>query len=222
MKSKVCENKKKTTKWQRFATNLKISRIFLALVCLALLKLTVIGVMGVESLTQSVPEQVVQTVAEVLPDPEPKVAMAAENKDAKKEEAPKKAPAEDVAPPPDWKALKKKEEQLAAKERNLLELEAGIKSQLAELEKLRGEIKKMLDEAQGTKDKKVLQLINMLASTKAKKAAEILENMDEDLAVKVLSGMNGRKAGEILSYVGAKKAAKLSEALTTIQLPFEN
>lgn len=209
------------TKWQRFAVNLRLSKILLSLVFLALLKLTVFGLMGVDSLTAKVADAVLAT-------PAPVQALAAEDtgkseetsgQTAEKEDAAKNSSDEGVT---DWTALKKKEEQLADKERQLRELEAGIKSQMAELKQMRDQIKQMLDEAKNIKDKKVRQLVDMISNTKAKKAAQILENMDEDLAVKVLSGMRGRQAGEILSFVETKKAARLSERLTNLQVPFES
>jgi len=124
--------------------------------------------------------------------------------------------------PAEWKALKKKEEELAIKERTLKEMEANIKAEAEKVQKLHAEIKSMLDEAKQIKDQRVKKLVDMLSNTKAKKAAEILQDMDDDLAVKVLSGMRGRQAGEILSFVESKKAAKLSEALTKLQIPFAN
>ncbi len=147
------------------------------------------------------------------------------NRAAKAEAAKDQAAAErrtEADMPSEWKALKKKEEDLAIKERTLKEMEASIKAEAAKVQKLHDEIKSMLDEAKQTKDQRVKQLVDMLSNTKAKKAAEILQSMDEDLAVKVLSGMRGRQAGEILSFVESKKAAKLSEALTKLQIPFEN
>jgi flagellar motility protein MotE (MotC chaperone) len=52
-------------------------------------------------------------------------------------------------------------------------------------------------------------------------AAQLLSTLDEKIAVKILAGMRGRQAGEILSFVPAEKAAKLSEALTKLQVPFQ-
>ena len=124
--------------------------------------------------------------------------------------------------PAEWKALKRKEEELAIKERTLTEMEASIRAEAVKVEKLHAEIKQMLDDAKGIKDKRIKQLVDMISNTKAKKAAEILQSMDIDLAVKVLSGMRGRQAGEILSFVEAKKAAQLSEKLTQLQIPFAN
>jgi len=220
-------------KWQRFGSNLKISRVLVSLVFLALLKLVVFGMMSVDSVTLKVVET-------VMPEALPSVAMAQEDpkksqtpiadaadSDAnrtEKSEAEADSKAEEVRTekdlPEEWKALKRKEEELAIKERTLQELEANIKAEAAKVEKMHAEIRQMLDDAKVVKDKRVKQLVDMISNTKAKKAAEILQTMETDLAVKVLSGMRGRQAGEILSFVEAKKAAELSEKLTELQVPF--
>ncbi len=233
MKKQATGNKKKTTKWQRFGTNVKISRILLSLVFLALLKLAVFGMLSVDSVTLEVAQSVLPDSAIELASPAEALAQddkSAEKNEPKKEEtAQKSAASKDSAQKPgtedlpdDWKALKKLQEQVAIERRNNEELKAFIEAETKRLTKLRDEIKKMLVEAKSTKDKKVKQLIDMLSSTKAKQAAKILESMDQDLAVKVLSGMRGRTAGEILTFVEAKRAAKFSEALTKLQVPFQD
>jgi len=45
--------------------------------------------------------------------------------------------------------------------------------------------------------------------------------MDQELAVKILTGMKPKVAGEIMTYVKTDKAAKLTEAMTKIQAPVQ-
>ena len=73
MTKKAPAKRKKTTKWQRFGTNLKISRVLASLVFLAVLKLIVFGLVSVDSLTLKVFET-------VLPDAVPGIAVAADAK----------------------------------------------------------------------------------------------------------------------------------------------
>jgi flagellar motility protein MotE (MotC chaperone) len=87
---------------------------------------------------------------------------------------------------------------------------------------MKAEIQKMLKEAQGVKDKKIKHLVSVYANMKAEQAASVIENLDQDLAVKILSGMRGRQAGEILNNVSPEQAAKLSEELTRLHVPFED
>ncbi|MFW5837987.1 MAG: MotE family protein, partial [Desulfovibrionaceae bacterium] len=122
----------------------------------------------------------------------------------------------------DWQALKDRKEELDRRERSLEALEKELDQKLEKLTELQADIQKMLKQANTVKDKKIKHLVEVYANMKAKQAADVIETMDQDLAVKILSGMRGRQAGEILTYVSAKKAAKLSEELTKLQVPFED
>jgi flagellar motility protein MotE (MotC chaperone) len=136
------------------------------------------------------------------------------------EPAPAASQTEPAGPPADWKALKRKEEELARKEQSLQVMEKDLEERLARLIKLEGQIKAMLEEAKGMKDEKFRHLVDVYANMKAQQAAQALESLDEDTAVKILAGMRGRQAGEILNYVSSKKAAVFSQALTQMQVPF--
>ncbi|MBT8764161.1 hypothetical protein KFV02_09475 [Desulfohalobiaceae bacterium Ax17] len=148
-----------------------------------------------------------------------KPAIAASKpKEQKKSAPPKKTQPVNLSA--ELKRLKAKEKELAQKEQGLKLLEKELNAKLKQLQKVEARLKKMLEEANVLKDKKIKHLVDMYANMKPKQAAQVLSTVDEDLAVKILSGMRGRKAGEILSYVEAKKAAKLSEKLTQLHAPF--
>ncbi|MGX9366665.1 MotE family protein [Desulfoplanes sp. PS50] len=119
-----------------------------------------------------------------------------------------------------WAEIRTKKQELARKEEELRQLEKILDAKLAESKQIQDNIRKMLDEADTLKDKKIKHLIDVYSNMKAKQAALVLETLEEDIAVKILSGMRGRKAGEILSYVTPKKAALLSERLTDLRIPF--
>jgi flagellar motility protein MotE (MotC chaperone) len=121
---------------------------------------------------------------------------------------------------PKWSELKEKQQALNRREEELRRLEKTLDAKLREVKELQENIRKMLDEANVLKDKKIKHLIDVYSNMKAKQAALVLESLEEDIAVKILSGMRGRKAGEILSYVTPKKAALLSERLTDLRIPF--
>lgn len=203
---------------------------------LALLKLVVLGALGLDSVTSRVVQAVVpgDVVGEALAADEGKPAEEAQLPEDKAEAengdeaaGEESQEAEDGPPPEgvdpvDWKALKKKERELADKERRLQALEASLDNKLAELNALEKNIKKMLDEATLVKNKKVKHLVDVYSNMKAKQAAAVLSTLEEPLAVKILSGMRGRQAGEILTFVEAARAARLSEALTRLQIPLED
>jgi len=118
-------------------------------------------------------------------------------------------------------ALNRKQDDLNRREQELKSLEQQVDAKLAQMQDLEARIKTMLKDAQGMKDEKLRHLVDVYTNMKAKQAAAVLETLDEKIAVRILAGMRGRQAGEILTYVQAEKAAKLSEALTRMQLPLE-
>ncbi|GAB7079477.1 MotE family protein [Megalodesulfovibrio paquesii] len=130
-------------------------------------------------------------------------------------------PAEAAQQPADTLAsLKERREELERREMALKTLEQELDAKLAKLQETQGRIEQMLTEAKETRDAKLRHLIDVYTNMKAKQAAAVIETLNEDIAVKILAGMRGRQAGEILTFVGAEKAAKLSEQLTRMQVPF--
>ncbi|OBQ50296.1 hypothetical protein SP90_10195 [Halodesulfovibrio spirochaetisodalis] len=117
--------------------------------------------------------------------------------------------------------LKNKQVELSRREQELERLQSTIDAKLAQLQTLEKRLKVMLRNAKETQDKKMKHLVDVYSNMKAKQAAQVLQTLDEKISVKILAGMRGRKAGEILTYVRADKAARLSEELTKMQLPFE-
>lgn len=117
--------------------------------------------------------------------------------------------------------LNRKQDDLNRREQELKGLEQQVDAKLAQMQDLEARIKTMLKDAQGMKDEKLRHLVDVYTNMKAKQAAAVLETLDEKIAVRILAGMRGRQAGEILTFVQAEKAAKLSEALTRMQLPLE-
>lgn len=223
--------------WRPFGTKVKISKIFFLLLALAVLKLTLLGSIGVEKMTHTlfqaiapvagVEEAYAQDAMEDATEDavEKSIAQEAEAEAAMDENAAMEEVVMTTKPDgmdeSDWKVLKKREEELAAKERSLKELEAQLNTQLAEIEKRNTQLKNLLDEVKGVKDERLQKLIKAYANMKAKSAAAVLETMNQNLAVKILSGLGGRQAGEVLGFIETRKAAQLSEALTNLRAPFE-
>ena len=116
--------------------------------------------------------------------------------------------------------LRERREELERRELALKTLEQQVDAKLAQLQEMQSKVEQMLAEAKETRDAKLRHLIDVYTNMKAKQAAAVIETLNEDIAVKILAGMRGRQAGEILTYVQAEKAAKLSERLTRMQVPF--
>ncbi|SHN70657.1 hypothetical protein SAMN02745728_02073 [Desulfovibrio litoralis DSM 11393] len=118
-------------------------------------------------------------------------------------------------------AMQQRYDDLSRKEQELRAIEKGIDTKLEDLKKLESKLQSMLKEADELKDVRYKHLIDVYSNMKAKQAAEVLQTLDEKIAVKILAGMKGRQAGEILTYVIPAKAARLSESLTKMQMSFE-
>ena len=114
--------------------------------------------------------------------------------------------------------IKARAEALDRQEQALKTMEADLNARVAKLQELETMLKGMLSEAKSIKEEKMRHLIDVYTNMKPKQAASVLETLDETIAVKILAGMKGRTAGEILTGVSAKKAAKLSEELTKLQI----
>ncbi|MDY7000406.1 MAG: hypothetical protein SVS15_01325, partial [Thermodesulfobacteriota bacterium] len=138
--------------------------------------------------------------------------------DEAKEAKPKKAP---PSAPLDHKALQKRQEELDRREQSLKALEKELDAKLTRMQELEARLGRIIEKADALKDKKLKHLVDVYSNMKAKQAAEVLQTLDEKIAVKILAGMRGRTAGEILTFVNAEKAARLSEALTKMQSPFQ-
>lgn len=146
------------------------------------------------------------------------VAMAAEATPPQTTQPEVPTPAGDLM---NRETLQRKQEDLTRREQELRQLQHQVDTRLEELQSLESKLQAMIKEAQGMKDEKFRHLVDVYTNMKAKQAAAVLETLDERIAVKILAGMRGRQAGEILTFVDAKKAARLSEALTRMQLPLE-
>ena len=217
---------------QPSVSSLRPSRLCRYLACALLLKLCLLGSMALEPLwlaldTQPQPER---TVAAAPPAaPQAAATKATATTAARYPLSPATAQAatpaaQPAAPAPvdlSKEALQRRQDEIARKEQDLRTLEKDLDSRIERLQALEARLQVMLKDAEEVKSAKFRHLIDVLSNMKAKQAAEVLETLDEKIAVKVLSGMRGRQAGEILTFVKPARAARLSEALARIQLPFE-
>ncbi|MCL1890102.1 MAG: hypothetical protein FWF99_06360 [Desulfovibrionaceae bacterium] len=118
-------------------------------------------------------------------------------------------------------AMNRRQEELNRREQELRNLETELNGRLEEMQGLEMRLQTMLKDAEETRSEKYKHLVDVFANMKARQAAEVLDSLDEKIAVKILAGMRGRQAGEILTYAPSFKAARLSEALTRMQMPLE-
>jgi flagellar motility protein MotE (MotC chaperone) len=109
--------------------------------------------------------------------------------------------------------LKKREEELRLKQIRLEALEAKVQADLKKIEKSISESKEQMG-AQDEKTKENVEaLIKVYSSMKPEEAANLVEAIDEGLALKIISGMKSKIAGQVLSNLDVKVAKRISENL---------
>ena len=120
--------------------------------------------------------------------------------------------------------IEKSQKNLVQERKELERYEEQIDEKLANLERLKKQINDEMDQL-GTKktqqelekeaayEAKLRRLVKMYAGMKPKKAALIVDKMTLEVAQEIFLRMREASASQILSFVGAEKAAKISERL---------
>ena len=109
--------------------------------------------------------------------------------------------------------LKKEEEHIAKKKAELTAIQEEINKKIAELSKLRKEIRADMALKKRIEDRKLKHLVKAYSTMKPQKAASLIEKLDMDLIIELLSKMKGDVVGGILTFVDVEKAAEISAAL---------
>jgi flagellar motility protein MotE (MotC chaperone) len=100
-------------------------------------------------------------------------------------------------------------------ELNLLRIEVDKK--LDELKALRVEVSALLEEKSAQEQVKVQELSQMYNKMDPAKAAVIIGQLDQELAIGILGNMKSKSAGKVLANVEGEKAAQLSAAYATLK-----
>lgn len=128
--------------------------------------------------------------------------------------------------------LAQKEAVLSSKEEALTTLEGELNRRLSAMETSRSEIESMTQrneeilaeqkalreqqqqEDQTQRDARIEHLVIAYKGMKAEQAGALINSMEDDVAVAILSAMPGRNAGLILANVNPEKAARLTKAIS--------
>lgn len=111
--------------------------------------------------------------------------------------------------------LKRKEEQLRQKEEYLTKMEQGVEAKLKELLAIQKEIQAYRAEKEESQSARIRSLAKIYGTMKPKEAAKLLDALEEHLVVSVISTMSADEAASILGNMDVKKAAKISESLSS-------
>jgi flagellar motility protein MotE (MotC chaperone) len=109
--------------------------------------------------------------------------------------------------------LKKREEELRIKQTRLEALEAKVRKDLDKIEKSIFESKEQMGIQDEKNKENVEALIKVYSSMKPEEAANLVEAIDEGLALQIISGMKSKIAGQVLSNLDVKVAKRISENL---------
>lgn len=112
---------------------------------------------------------------------------------------------------------KLKEDRISiAKQKQLVDVaQERIAIQLKELEKIRGEIKQLLDQYDAQEEEKLKMMVKIYESMKPQKAADILKNLSEKRILDILLRMKEAKISPILASMDPKFASYITEAITS-------
>lgn len=109
--------------------------------------------------------------------------------------------------------LKKREESFKKKEEQLKLLTVEIEKKLSEMKKAQSRIEELVILRKDLVEKSIKHLVKVYASMKPTQAGPLIEKLDRDIAIQILSKMKGKEAGKILARVNPTLAARLSEAI---------
>ena len=112
--------------------------------------------------------------------------------------------------------LDEREAEINSRELQLKTLEAEVDKKLAALTKVRDELNKLLDEKDDVEDERVSELSLIYEKMSPQKAALLVGDLNQQLAVKLLLGIKKKTAGKILDNLDAETAIALSKAFTEI------
>lgn len=109
--------------------------------------------------------------------------------------------------------LATKEEELRKKEGDLVILKKDIEDKLTKLSQLQTQLQKDAEATKQSQDARLKHLVGAYSAMKPDKAASLVEKLNDDVALQILSAMKSKDVGAILSFIGTEKAAGLSQRL---------
>ena len=117
--------------------------------------------------------------------------------------------------------VRAKEESLRQKEIELKSLQEEVDKKLNALTKVREQLDQQLAQKDEAQLKKIRELAKMYEKMDPAAAAEVLVNLDHDLAIGILGGIKSKAAGKILANMEKDQAARLSQNYANLGLEKE-
>lgn len=110
-------------------------------------------------------------------------------------------------------SLRQREDALRIRQRELEGLEKRIDEKIRRLNELEASVKSEISAYRQLSDERIKHLVKIYSSMKPNAAANLMNQIDVDVAVEVFLNMKGEIAGGILSYMDAQKAAAITKKL---------
>jgi flagellar motility protein MotE (MotC chaperone) len=114
---------------------------------------------------------------------------------------------------------RQKEETLNLREIELKTLAGEVDKKLAELRQLKSELAALVGQKENLQAKRLNDLGKMYEKMEAAQAAELIQELDEGLAVDILARMKSKSVGRLLNHLDSDKAARLSAAYSSLGQP---
>jgi len=111
-------------------------------------------------------------------------------------------------------SLREEQDQVEKTRERMAILREKMNKDLDQLKRYRDQIQTGLKREDEIRSEKMEHLVSVYSNMNPEKAAERIDRMERETAVKLLSGMTGKAAGRILSFVQPDKANEISQAMT--------
>jgi len=119
-----------------------------------------------------------------------------------------------IGTPQEFQSYFEAEKQAIAREREaLVALRSQVKQEMVELLSLQKKMEARMEEADKSREAKIKKLIKVYSSMRSDEAGNLLMRLDEELSLKVLSGMKPKLQAKILAGMTPDKAAAISKKL---------
>jgi len=115
--------------------------------------------------------------------------------------------------------LKKREAEIILKEQRLKTLERNIQKDLKKIEDAIARSEEQIGIQKNLIKENVAGLIKAYSAMKPQEAAKLLEVINENLAIQIISGMKSKVAGKVLSKLNVRVAKNISEKLAGKRIP---
>ena len=115
-----------------------------------------------------------------------------------------------------YQKLDQREAELDSLELQLKTLEGEVDKKLVAMQELRVALVKLLDRKAEEEGRRVAELSKIYEKMDPPKAARLIKELDQQLAIKLLIGIKKKTAGQILDNLDTRTATNLSQGFTEI------